>query len=146
MKMRHLVLLLLAAAVALLFLLPVAAFAAATSDAPPLPRTELLSSTQFWAAVFGSVVPAASYLLNHYAPWVSEQAKGLFLLLLSAAVGAVAQLLDAGSLAFDTNTLQVIGTAVATAFISHQTFWKPTGISFSLKAGTNHRRSAPPAP
>lgn len=124
----------------LLFLLTPALALAADSSAPPLDHSLLLTSTQFYAAVVGALVPGVTYLLNHYAPWTSDQVKSIVLVVVAAAGGAITQLVDSGgSLAFDTNTLQVVGSAMFLAFVAHQTFWKPTGFAAALKAGTNRQ-------
>jgi peptidoglycan/LPS O-acetylase OafA/YrhL len=107
------------------------------SDAPPLPEAELLPATQFWALLAGMVTPAVAYVLNHYAPWASEPFKAAVLVALAALAGAVAQLIDAGSLGFDTNTLQVLVTAVVGALGAHLGFWRPSGLSTRLGGGTN---------
>lgn len=124
-----------------LLLLPGAALAAdlvgKTSDAPPLPHDQLLNSTQFYAMLAAAVLQGATYLINHYAPWVSEKAKTVFTVAFAALVGAVVQLIDRGTLAFDTNTLETIGFAVAAALAAHGFLWKPSTAAVALKAGTN---------
>lgn len=115
-----------------------------TSDAPPLPHTELLNSTQFYAALIGALSPGVAYLLNHYGPHVSEKVKTLVFALVAAAAGALAQALDAGTLAFDTNTIQVVFTSVVFAFLAHFGFWKPSTFSAVFKAGTNRPGQPPP--
>lgn len=132
--MRRLVFML-AALLAVALLVPAAALAR-----DPMPNNELvLSSTQFWAAVIGAIVPAFTYLINHYAPWVSEPAKATFLLLASAAAGALFNLLDTGGLAWNVRTLEVVATAVVMAFAAHVGFYRPSGIHAVLKAGTNRQ-------
>lgn len=134
----HAILFLIASAMFAVLLAPALA-GAATSAAPPLPSHELLTSTQFYAAVIGALVPGVTYVLNHYAPWCSDAVKAIVLAVVAAGAGAAAQLLDAGALALDTNTLQVVGTAVALAFLAHAGFWKPSGLAALLKAGTNRQ-------
>lgn len=132
---------------AVFLILPTAALAdvvANRSDAPPLPHSELLNSTQFYAILAAAVLQGATYLINHYAPWASEKAKFIFTVGFAAVVGAVVQLIDAGTLAFDTNTLEVIGFAVASALAAHGILWKPSTFAAALKGGTN--KSGQPAP
>jgi hypothetical protein len=132
--------LLLAATLILLLLLPAAAVAdivASTSDAAPLPHTQLLPSAQLYALIVGALVPLATYMLNHRARWASEPVKALVLVVVSAIAGAGAQLIDAGTLAFDTNTLQVVVTAVVGALLAHAGLWTRSGVSARLGGGTN---------
>lgn len=130
---------------AALFVFLVAPIAALADDTvPPDSRTLVLPQTQLIAAVLAAFVPAFAYVINHYAPWVSEPAKAVFLALLAAAVGALTELFDAGGIPLDWNTAQIVGTAVVMAFLAHAGFWKPSTISAKLKAGTN--KPGQPAP
>lgn len=114
---------------------PVSAIAA---DAVPPDATRLvLPQTQLIAALVGSIVPALTYLLNHYAPWAGEGVKATVLALVSAAAGALTLLFDAGGIPLTWETVQVVGTAVVLAFLAHKGFWKPSGLSAKLGAGTN---------
>lgn len=130
-----------------LLLAPAAALADVVADrsgAPRLPHSELLNSTQFYAVLAAALAQGATYLINHHAPWISEKAKTVFTVVFAAAVGAVVQLIDAGSLAFDTNTLQVMFFAVVGALGAHGLLWKPSTLAAFLKAGTN--RPGQPSP
>lgn len=129
----------------LLSFLLLAPDALAVETVPPDAHTLVLPQTQLIAAVLGALVPALAYVINHYAPWVSEPAKAIFLALLAAAVGALTELFDAGGIPLDWNTAQIVGTAVVLAFLSHTGFWKPSGLSSRLKAGTNKPGQPPPA-
>ena len=123
-------------ALAALILLALPAVALGAADVPS-PNNELsLPSVQFWAMVIGAAVPLAGYILNHHAPWVSEPVKGIVQAALAAGAGAVYQLLTAGDLAFDTETFQVIGTAVLGAILGHIGY-KAAGINAALGGGTN---------
>lgn len=121
-------------AVLLLLFAPVAAFAA---DSVPMAQKTPFPSAMVYSALAGSLVPMVTYVFNHYAPWVSEAAKGLVLALVAAAAGALAQLIDVGGLAFDTNTLSVVGVAVLFAFLAHMGFYTRTGVNVKLGGGTN---------
>ena len=95
------------------------------------------------AALVGALVPAFTYVLNHHAPWATEPAKALVLALVAAAAGALTQLLDAGGIPLTWETAQIVGTAVALAFLSHVGFWRPSSIAERLGAGSN-ANGAPP--
>lgn len=107
-------------------------------DAVPPPQPTLsLPSIQFWSLVIGSLVPLATYLINHYGPQTDERVKGLIQVVVAAVAGALYQLLNTGDLALNTATLQVVGTAVAAALFAHRLLWLPSGISTALGGGTN---------
>lgn len=111
---------------------------ASAADGPPPDSTRLfLPSSQLLVAIVGSLVPLVTYVLNHYAPWISEPAKALFLALVAAAAGALATLVDTGGIAVDWETAQLVGTAVVMAFLSHLGFWRPSGISAWAGGGSN---------
>lgn len=124
-------------------LLPGAALAA--GDLPPDSKQLVLPQTQLIAAIVGALVPLVTYFLNHYAPWVSEPAKALFLVLVAAGGGALTTLLDAGGIPLTWETAQVVGTAVVLAFLAHAGFWRPSGLSVRLKGGTNRRGQPAPS-
>lgn len=122
-------------ALLLLLFAPVAAFAA---EGVPSTNDELvLSGMQLIALAIGAITPLGGYVLNHYAPWASEPAKAIVQVVLAAAAGALAQLLKAGNLDVDLETLEVVGTAVVAALFTHRALWLPAGISTALGGGTN---------
>lgn len=131
---RHLYIL--TAACGLLILFPGLAFA---GSEPPLPRPQLLNSTQFYAMLLAAAVPAVTYVLNFYAPWASDKIKSLVLVVAAAAVGAITQLIDrgSGSMHWDTNTLETIGFAVVAALAAHAGFWTRSTFAAALGAGQN---------
>jgi hypothetical protein len=98
-----------------------------------------VDSTAFYAAVIGSLVPALAYLLNHYAPWVSEPVKAVVFAVVGAGAGVVTQLLDDGDFALDTPHLKVVGISMLFAFLAHMGFWKPSTLSTKLGGGSNAR-------
>lgn len=114
------------------------ALAGAAEDVPSPDPHLLLTSIQFYAVLIGSIVPLVTYVLNHHATFIhSEPVKGFVLVGASALAGALYQLLTAGDLALDTETLQVVLFAVAGALAAHAGFWKPTNIAGRLGGGTN---------
>jgi hypothetical protein len=116
-------------------------FYASTAISVAADGTADVDSTAFYAAVAGCIVPAAAYVVNHYAPWVSEATKGVVFAVLGAGAGAVTQLLDNGTFDFDTKSLKIVLVAMFFAFASHAGFWKPSTLSTRLGGGTNSPRS-----
>lgn len=112
--------------------------AVALADSVPPPNNELVfSSQQFWSAVIGALVPLVTYALNYRAPWLTEHVKAIVLLVASAIAGALFQLLDTGSLHWNTRTFEVVATAVVMAFAAHVGFYRPSGINTLLGGGRN---------
>lgn len=105
------------AAVTLLLLAP--AIAGAATDTPPASGPLALPEQQFWAAVIGALAPLVGYVLNRLGPQTSQPVKLAVQVAVAAAAGALYQLLDAGNLDLDTETFQVVGTAVVSALLAH---------------------------
>jgi hypothetical protein len=135
---RRWLLLLGATFVFLLVMLAVAGNALA--DVPVKTPTYLvLPQTQLWTLVIGSLVPLVTYVLNHYAPWVSEPIKGIVLALVAAGASALYTALSTNVIGFNNTTYQLVISAVIAAFLTHVVVWKPSGISVKLGGGTNAR-------
>jgi len=124
--------------------------AAVVSSAPHL----AFPTTQVWTLVIGALVPLLSYVVNHFAPWASEQAKAVFLLIVSAGGAALYTALSTNVIGFNDATLQLVLSGVIAALAAHGLLWRPSGISAKLGGGSNaarrpHRRlgwiSEPPA-
>lgn len=111
--------------------------ALADTTLPPSNHTNAFSANQFWVAVIGAIVPLATYVLNHYAPWASQKVKALVLVVLTAVVGGVYTAISTGHFAFDTPSLQIVGTAVVAALVAHKLLWLPSNISVLLGGGSN---------
>lgn len=109
----------------------------AVQDVPPTNPTLAFSAIQFWTLVIGSLTPLVGYLINTYAPWVSEPVKAAVQVALAALAAALFQLLDAGELAFNAQTLQLCFSAVVSALVAHKFLWLPSGIGPKLGAGVN---------
>lgn len=126
---------LLAVGLITLLLFPPLALASAT----PVPSGKLvLPSLQFWSAAVGALAPLASYLINHYVPFiVSEKVKALVHVVVAAAVGVVYPLIATGGWAFDTRHLELVGSAVVAALVAHKIIYLPSGISAALGGGSN---------
>jgi hypothetical protein len=113
---------------------------------PPPDATRLvLPQTQLIAAIVGSLVPSVTYFLNKHAPWTNDKVKAIVLVVVAAAGGALTTLLDAGGIPVTWETAQIVGTAVVLAFLAHVGFWRPSGWSAKLGAGTNRQDRASPA-
>lgn len=120
-----------------LFFFSLAHAAYAASDVPP-PNNELnLPSVQFWAMVLGAVSPLVAYVLNHYAPWVSERIKAIVQVGLAAAAAAIYQAISTDGFAFDAEHLQVVGSAIIAALLAHKLLYAPSTISDKLGGGRN---------
>jgi hypothetical protein len=114
-----------------------AATAGAAEDAP-LPETKVpLPADQFWPTLIAVFTPLPTYLLNHYAPWASEQVKGIVQVSIATAAGVVYPLVANRTWDFDVAHLEIVGSAVLSALLAHKLLYAPTGINLSLKAGTN---------
>ena len=102
----------------------------------------LLSQYQLWASVIGAIVPAITYVLNHYAPWVNEQIKAIVFVVAAAVTSGLYTALATSNFGANLFTLQIVGSAILAALIAHHFFWKPSGISAKLGAGSNHSAHA----
>lgn len=118
----------------LILALPTVAGAAET--VPPTQPTLPLNTLAFWSAVISIAVTGISYVVNKYAPWVSQPAKALFLVALTAAANVVYQLIEVGDFAFDTRHLQLVAYAFVGAIVSHYGF-KAGEWNLKLGAGQN---------
>lgn len=97
----------------------------------------LLPYAQIIALIIGAFVPAVTYVLNHYAPWVDEKVKAIVLVVSAAVASGLYQALDGGSIGFNNVTLQLVVTSIVAALTAHHWFWKPSTISASLGGGSN---------
>jgi hypothetical protein len=94
-------------------------------------------SVQTWALILGAVTPLFTYVLNHYAPWISEAAKAIALAVVSGVVGAVWAAIETHVFGWNDATVQLVLTAILGAFGAHALVFKPAGINKILKGGTN---------
>lgn len=97
----------------------------------------LLGTTQLWVLILGALVPAVTYVLNHYAPWATEPVKATVLAVVAAAVGAAYVAIETRAFGLNEATLQLVLTAVLGAFGAHLLIWKPSTISAKLGGGSN---------
>ena len=111
--------------------------AGAAEGAPP-PQTKLpLPADQFWTTLIAVFTPLPTYLLNHYAPWASEQVKGIVQVSIATIAGVVYPLLANGTWEFDAAHLEIVGSAVLSALLAHKLLYAPAGINTSLQAGSD---------
>lgn len=104
---------------------------------PPDNSTLALPELQLWTLFAGLLVPGVTYLLNKYAPWVTDPVKGFVHVVTASIAGALVVLIDTGDIGLNNETLQAVLTAVVAAFGAHAWFWKPTGLGAKLGAGQN---------
>jgi hypothetical protein len=109
-----------------LLLMPAAAFA--ESDSVPVGQTALGFS--LWALGVGALVPLVTYVLNRYVP--TEPIRATVLLVVAAIAGALTQLINAGSIGFDTATLRYVISAVLAALAAHHLLWRPGRVNAAL--------------
>lgn len=131
------------AALSVIVLLVLAPFASA--DVSGAPQHLVLPTDQIWAFVAGNLAPLVAYVLNHYAPWVSEKVKVFVQFVVAAIAGGLAQAITNGGVGFNATTLQFVVTAVVGAFLAHAWVWQRSTVAQSLGGGSN-RTDAPGTP
>ena len=115
----------------------VTATALGSGDVPSEQPQFALSTDQLYAALIGALTPLVGYVLNYFAPWVTDKTKGLVQIGLVTFTGALYAVLESGTDLFSEQTLQLVMTAFFAAFIAHTAAWKPTHLSTTLGAGRN---------
>ena len=115
------------------FSMPAFALAADAVNQPP---DNVLTGLPLVEILLGMVTPLVGYLLNHFAPWASEPAKGVVQAVLAAGAGALAQALGAGNFGWNQQTLVAVLTAMGAALAAHLGY-KAGGINVALGGGTN---------
>ena len=115
-------------AVLCLLLVPALALAAGTALAPV---------PQVWVILLGALTPLVTYVVNHFAPWVTEPVKAVVLAVVAGAVAAAYTAIETGIFGFNNATLQLVLSAIVAAFGAHLLIWRPSGIAAKLGGGTN---------
>jgi hypothetical protein len=120
--------------------------AALADDSVPSGTTAI--GLSLWALGVGALVPLATYVLNRAVP--TEPIRATVLLVVAAIAGALTQLVDAGSIGFDTATLRYVISAVVAALAAHHLLWKPGLVNVALGhpdhgvvPAARHRTTAP---
>ena len=124
-----------ATTLALLVLLLVPALALAAG-------TVLTPVPQLWVLILGGLTPLVTYVLNHFAPWVTEPIKATVLAIVAGAVAALYTAIETSIFGFNNATAQLVLSAIVAAFGAHLLIWSPSGIAAKLGGGSN----APKAP
>lgn len=94
-----------------------------------------------WTFMLGAVTPLCGYVLNHWAPWASEQAKAVVHVVVAAAVGALYKLASTGGVDFShAATWKYVGAAVVAALMAHKWLYVPGQINVRLGGGSNAKR------
>lgn len=114
-----------------LLLLP----ALALADGPQ--KGLAFSADQTWLVLIGALVPLVTYVLNHFAPWVSEEVKGVVFVLVAAIAGGLYKAVDDGNFGWNAATAEYVVTAIGAALLAHNWLWRPSGINVRMGAGTN---------
>lgn len=120
-----------------LIMLSITAAAASADTGPASQHALALDPTQTVALLIGALVPLATYVLNHYAPWADEHIKAVVLVVVSAVASGIYQAVETGGVGLNAGTLQIVGGAVFAALSAHHLLWKPSTIAAKLGAGTN---------
>lgn len=97
----------------------------------------LVSQDQLWVLVIGSIVPLVGYVLNYLGPWVDEKIKAVVQVLVAAVAAALYTALETNVLGLNSQTLQLVVTAIVAALAAHHWLWKPSTISTELGGGRN---------
>lgn len=128
-------------ALVLLLIVPMflSAPAAFADSGGAVPHTEplLFGMVPIWTAFAGLITILGGYLVNHFAFWNSEPVKALFVLVYSTIAGAITQLIDAGTISWDSHTLQYVVGTLLFALALHFGLLKPGGVNVLFKAGSN---------
>jgi MFS family permease len=122
--------------------------AAALADSDHVPIGQTALGLSLWALGVGALVPLATYVLNRFVP--NEPARAAVLLVVAAIAGALTQLINAGSIGFDTATLRYVLSAVIAALAAHHLLWRPGLVNVALGhpdhgvvPAARHRTTAP---
>lgn len=99
--------------------------------------TLVLDNPQFAVLLIGSLVPLVGYVLNTYAPWVDEKVKGVVQVVVAAVAGGLYTALETKVFGFNSETAQLVFSAVLAALSAHHLLWKPANISSALGGGQN---------
>lgn len=119
---------------------PMAAMAQAPVPGPGTPVSVPDGPAAQWVPLYllvlSSLAPLVGYLINHFGPHASEQAKGVAQGALAAGVAVLYQAVTPGNLGLNSQTLLAVVTSMAGSLAGHIA-WKQAGINTMLGAGVN---------
>jgi len=102
----------------------------------------LVGEHQLWTLIIGALVPLVTYVLNYVGPWADEKIKAFVLVLASAAAGGLYTALESPNFGWNTQTRELVLSAVVAALAAHQWLWKPSTVSTALGGGRNANANA----
>ena len=105
-------------------------------DPTPISDGPATNAVNLYLVVLGGLVPLVGYALNHFAPWASEQVKGLVQAGLAAGVAVLYQAVSGSDLGLNDGTLLAAVTAMVAALLGH-VGWRSAGINTALGGGSN---------
>lgn len=107
----------------------------------PQPDGPVVDGANIWLVLIGFLTPLVTYVINHYAPWMSTQIKGLVQGVVAALAACLYQLLSDGSFGWNEQTLVAIVTVVGSSILAHYGY-AAGGLNRALGGGSN-RGGAP---
>lgn len=121
-------------AVVVLLVFAATAFAGeGTHDAP----FQALPQSQLWCVVIGALTPIVAYVLNsafakRMTAGIPEPVLSMTHVAVAAIGAAIYTMAETNTFGWNTMTLQLLLSAVATAFAAHGLVWKPSGVQARL--------------
>jgi hypothetical protein len=105
----------------------------------------ILPNQQFWVLVIGAFVPLATYAINKFAPWNSEQVKAIVQVVLTGVAG-VGYAAVAGNVTGFDDFCQQAFAAILSGLFAHNILWKPSGLNLKFGASPPDKEvgKAPP--
>lgn len=91
-----------------------------------------LSNDQLWVFLIGTIVPLGGYVLNRLGPWASETVKAAVHVALAAIAAGLYTALETKVFGVNTQTLELVVTAVVAALGAHHWLWKPATVNTKL--------------
>lgn len=129
------------------FLLAVG-FAAALADVVPgpgdaasVPDGPALTALPLNIVVVSVVMTAVGYVLNHFLPWKSDQAKGVANAVYQAVGLVLYDLATSSDFGFNEQTGTAFVVAMSTWALAHGLLFKPTGWNMTLGGGSNRTKT-----
>ena len=105
-------------------------------ESVPVPDGPASAWANLYLLCLGAATPLVGYVLNHYAPWASEQVKGVVQGALAAGVAVLYQAVTPGDLGLNDQTLLACVTAVVGSIVGHLG-WTFGRVNVALGGGRN---------